>query len=262
MTNRPISEDDLQAFVDEALDPARRLEVSAYLVAHPEAAARIGAWREERKLLREALAPIAEEPLPPELDLRRMAARAKRPPSAGLRRTAAFATAAAALVLLGGWGGWTLRGLERASMAGLMALGRDAAASYAVYAPDQIRPLELRAEDRGGLAVWAAEGPGGPVAIPDLSASGYRFLGGRALTTVHGPAALLMYDGAAGNRLVMLARSMPDSEATSMRPLLLGEVGGFIWSEGGFGYSLVGEGPPEALHPLANEARRQIRSGV
>ena len=36
MNGRPITEDDLNAFVDQRLDSARHAEVEAYLEAHPE----------------------------------------------------------------------------------------------------------------------------------------------------------------------------------------------------------------------------------
>jgi len=49
---RPISEDDLHAFVDDALDGPRRGEVAAYLAAHPAVAARTTAWRTQRQQLR------------------------------------------------------------------------------------------------------------------------------------------------------------------------------------------------------------------
>lgn len=41
MTGHPITETDLQAYVDDQLDAAGRLEVADYLVRHPEAAARV-----------------------------------------------------------------------------------------------------------------------------------------------------------------------------------------------------------------------------
>ena len=40
MTRRPITDDELHAYIDGQLDDARRAEVAAYLAAHPELAAR------------------------------------------------------------------------------------------------------------------------------------------------------------------------------------------------------------------------------
>ena len=63
MTNRPITEDDLHAYVDGVLEPEREAEVAAYLEDHPDMARRVAAFSDQRDLLRKALAPIADEPL-------------------------------------------------------------------------------------------------------------------------------------------------------------------------------------------------------
>jgi len=46
-----MSEDELHAFVDDALDGLRRAEVAAYLEDHPDVAARVTAWRAQRQQL-------------------------------------------------------------------------------------------------------------------------------------------------------------------------------------------------------------------
>ena len=64
MNGRPITEDDLNAFVDQRLDPGRQAEVAAYLSAHPEIAARVEGYGRQRDQLRNLLMPIGEEPIP------------------------------------------------------------------------------------------------------------------------------------------------------------------------------------------------------
>ena len=44
MTNRPITEDDLHAYVDGVLEPEREAEVAAYLEGHPDMARRVSAF--------------------------------------------------------------------------------------------------------------------------------------------------------------------------------------------------------------------------
>jgi anti-sigma factor RsiW len=255
MTVRPITEDDLHGFVDQRLEPNRLAEVRAYLAEHPEISARISRYAEQRESLRAALAPIAEEPLPSQLNLARMIEMQRRP-----HRVSWWASAAAAvaLVLLGGAGGWSLNSMSQRPTEGVASLAREAADSYAVYAPDHIRPIELRASDRAELVAWASQRLGRPVAVPDLSGSGYRFMGGRLVATAHGPAVLYMYDDDRGTRLVMLSRPMATEQNTpTMSPLAQGAINGFAWADHGIGYSLVGSPPAEALHPIADEARRQ-----
>ena len=169
--DRPISEEDLQAYVDERLEPRRLAAVEAYLTAHPAEARRIAGYADERASLRAALAPYAEEPVPPELNLAALIEAHRRP------RHLSWRTAAAAVLLvgLGGLGGWSLP--HGASDRGIAALAEEAAESYAAYAPDQMRPVELRAADRSELVDWVSRRLDRPVAVPDLTASGYRFNG-------------------------------------------------------------------------------------
>src|SRR4029077_20916078 len=105
MNHRPITEDDLHAYVDRGLEPERQVELEGSLESHPEVAKRIAAFSGQRDLLRAALAPIADEPLPAELNLSRIIE--------NRRRRAApvwWAVAAMLLVCISGVTGWIARG--------------------------------------------------------------------------------------------------------------------------------------------------------
>src|SRR5215510_11686051 len=119
MSNRPITEDDLHGYVDKLLEPERRAEVTAYLEAHPDIAKRVGAFSDQREHLRSALAPIADEPLPAELNLSRIIENRR-------RRSAPvwWAVAAMLLISVGGLGGWIARSSLQASPGGLAALAQ------------------------------------------------------------------------------------------------------------------------------------------
>ena len=69
---RPVSEDELHAYVDDRLDTARRREVEHYLHTQPGLAQRMAAFRAQRAALRSAFAARAAEPIPPELNLSRL----------------------------------------------------------------------------------------------------------------------------------------------------------------------------------------------
>lgn len=255
MSTRPINEDALHGFVDQRLDPVRHAEVVAYLDTHPEVARRVAGYRAQREQLRAALAPIAEEPLPPELDLSRMIEDRRAP-----RRMSRWGMVAAAALLLsvGSTGGWMLRDMGLPASGTMMTIANEAAASYKVYAADRVRPVEIRAEDQAALALWAEAQLGLPVTIPDLAASGYRLMGGRVVPTDHGPAAMVMYDNDRGTRLVMLARPTNAAQGMPMLPYAHDGVNGYSWAENGLGYSLVGPLDEARLHPVADDARRQM----
>jgi anti-sigma factor RsiW len=254
---RPINEEELHAYVDGALSATRHAEVEEYLRGHADIAARVQVFAAQRAALRAALAPILEEPVPPELSLPTLIARHRRPASLPWRQIAASVL----LLTLGGAAGWTLRGTS-AETSGVIALAQEAADSYAVYTPDRARPVEIRATDRDVLAHWLSVRLDRSIKVPDLSAAGYRLMGGRLVATAHGPAGMFMYDNDHGMRLVLLVRAMGPDRAATMTEHSQGNVNGYAWAGNGLGCSLVGPAAPDVLHPLANEVRRQMGEGV
>lgn len=255
--SRPTSEDDLHAHVDGQLPAARRAEVEAYLACNPEVAERVARFGRQRDALRAALAPIAAEPVPPQLNLAHMVSSRRGP------RWPDWRTAAAACLLLfaGGTSGWMLRGTAAEARIGIDALAEEANDSYAVFSQDNGRPVEITAADSAQLVSWVEDRLARRISLPDLSSTGYRLIGGRVVATGHGPAALLMYDNAQGTRIAVFMRPMvhKDQNAPMVRHRK-GDAVSFAWADDGMGYSLVG-GPEAAtkLHPIADEARRQFR---
>lgn len=254
MSQRPINEEELHALVDEVLEPERRADVLRYLQVHPDVAERVDSYRRQRDALRARLAAIAEAPLPPELNIRNIAQRR------GRLHAFRWPTALAASVLLslGMAGGWLLHETVRPVDTGLTALADEAESGFRVYATDMERPVELRAVDHSQLTRWMSSRLNHAVSAPDLSASGYRFMGGRLLATPHGPAALFMYDDDRGTRLVMVSRPMAHERNSRMRSISYDASSSIVWSDRGIGYGLVGRLEPHRLRQLADEAKRQL----
>jgi anti-sigma factor RsiW len=255
MNMKPITEDDLQAYVDNALDAERHRDVAEYLLDNPEADARVTAYRTQAAALRFSLDSVAREPVPSRLNLRTIAA--AHPPA---RRQTPFRLAAAAVLLLavGATGGWMVKGYTLPPTEGVAALAQEASASFGTFAPDRLHPVEVRADGGDTLQQFAAATLGRSAAIPDLSKAGYRLMGGRVIPTAHGPGLMLMYDDDKGTRLVMLSRPMMVDQNKPMVASQTGDVRGWSWAKNGMGYSLVGALPHEQLHPVADAVRSQI----
>lgn len=254
---RPVTEDELHAYVDGVLDAARHEAVTLLLQRDPAIARRVEAFRTQRDDLRAILGPIADEPVPLDLDVTRLAQDRRRPPMPS------WATAAAVVLALavGGGGGWALRG-PGPEANGVAALAREASDNYRVYAADTERPVEMGPDQRMRLVSWMSDRLGSPVAPPRLESAGYRFMGGRLVTTPHGPAAMFLYDDASGQRLAVMIRPMAVEKNAAMSEHENRGVGGVAWSRRGMGYSLVADATPERLHPLADEIRRQLAQTV
>jgi anti-sigma factor RsiW len=60
----PITDSDLNAYVDGEISPEQRDEIEAFLIAEPAQAARIETWRRQNEIIRAAFAKVATEPLP------------------------------------------------------------------------------------------------------------------------------------------------------------------------------------------------------
>lgn len=257
MTDVPVTEAEIQAHVDGRLPPERAAAVDAWLAKRPEEASRVASYRAQRDALRAALDPVLDEALPAALDLRlREAAPAGR---GGFGRSA-LAASMAGLLLLGGAGGWTLRGLDTPAPAGTAALAREAAASYTIYADDRARPVELAADQRRTLDAWLSRRLSRPIAAPDLGAAGLRLIGGRLLPTEHGPAGLYLYQNAAGERIALYLRIMKSDDKTD-RMTRRDEDGvrGWTWADDGLGFGVFGAAPGDFLHSTADMVRAQYQ---
>jgi anti-sigma factor RsiW len=257
VSEEPVTEAELQAHVDGHLLPAREPVVLAWLAAHPEEARRIAAYRAQADALRQALEGIGDEPVPAALDLRlQLQHRGRR---AGLRPAAA-AACAAGLLLAGGAGGWALRGKALPPQTGTAALAREAASSYAVYANDATRPVELAAAERGALDSWFSRRLARPIRAPNLQAAGLTLIGGRLVATEHGAAALYLYQDRVGRRLVVYLRPMQVERTDHMQLRRDGAIGGWTWADDGLGFGVFGTAPVDRLHGAANIVRSQLKS--
>ena len=138
MTTQAISEAQLHALADGVLPEEQRAAIDAHLRAHPDDAARVDAWREQNRQLRALFDPVLDEAVPPALLQATAAA------NGAWQRPAMQAAAAVVLVLVGGMGGWLLRGDAGDSLtasASPISLARSAAIAHAVYTPEVRHPV-------------------------------------------------------------------------------------------------------------------------
>ena len=241
MSTLPITEADLQAWVDAVLPEARREEVDAYLAANPAEAERLRAYQAQKQELRALYNPVLDEPLPEGL------AALASPPAAGgsdqafLSRWSLQRMAAGFLIaLVGGLAGWmaherypSAEGMAKAS------LPHQAAVAHAVFSPDVRRPVEVTAQQEDQLVAWLSKRLGTPVRPPKLGAQGFELVGGRLLPGNSGPVAQFMYQDASGQRLTLyVSTENTENRDTAFRFAQEGKVNVFYWIDGKFGYAL------------------------
>ena len=260
---RAVGDDDLQAYVDDCLDPVRLADVEAYIAAHPEVASRIAAYRQQRLRLRQAFA----EAVPPRPEADRALMRLAETHLLRRRTRRLLAAVAMVAILVGGASGWMLHGLALpmlgdGQVVGIAALADEASAAHLVFAADHKRPVEIDAAHADDLNRWLSSRLAHPVAAMDLARAGYRFMGGRLIATDHGPAALFMYDDDKGTRLSLLVRPMEKADMEApMQPVEANGVGCYAWARHGMGFSLAGDTTEAKLEQAAAELHRQSAAG-
>lgn len=251
MTEVPISDADLQAFVDGRLDAKRRAEVEAYIAANPEAARTVDAYRAQNAALHAAFDGVLNEPLPEAL--------AQSPVGSqwiNLRRLAA----AIALLVLGGAGGWLLNEVVAPGERALVPLMSERArVAHAVFTPEVRHPVEVVAAERTHLVAWLTKRIGAPLVVPELTDRGYNLVGGRLLPDDRTPAAQLMYEDDSGDRLTLYVRkSAGDEPQSAMRYDFLDGVGVYSWNDGVKGYALAGTRQKDKLLQVAKLVYKQL----
>lgn len=250
----PVSEADLHAYVDDRLAPERRADVEAWLVTHPDEAARVSAWQRQTEELHAQYEPELDMPVPAV-----MAALfdGRQRHDFMLRRV--MQVAAVLLVAVIGAGvGWWGRGYVAPPR--IAALPQEAARAHLVYSREVLHPVEVTAAEEQHLVAWLSKRLGTTIRVPSLAAEGYSLVGGRLLpaATAGGAAAQFMYETRQGQRLTLYVRSGESGDDTSFRFASEGQAAAFYWVDGGFGYALTGETGREALLPVARAVYEQL----
>jgi anti-sigma factor RsiW len=242
MTGTPISESDVQAYVDGRLAPARVAEVEAWLAERPEEAARAAALRQDRDALRAAYGPIADDPLPS-----RLAAEFARRGAPAWRRVAA----ALLIFLLGGAVGWAAGYFGHPNAPERRDVVREAIGAHRVFIPEVRHPVEVGAAEEAHLVAWLSKKLGHPLKAPDLSAHGFRLVGGRLLSANGRPAALFMYENRSGLRITIHCVAEPGEGETAFRYREIDGVAAFYWIDEKLAYAVIGKLQRDKLLEIA-----------
>lgn len=254
MSNEPlsISELDLHAYVDDQLDPQRRVLVESYLAENPEAAEKVRAYRQQNEALHALFDPVLTEQ-PISLVVNRNTSRFRFP----------HYSAIAATLVMGVFGGWMAGSMTHAERTKTLYVSTDlphmAAMAHVVYTPEVLHPVEVGADQEEHLTKWLSKRLGTPVRAPHLQAAGFKLEGGRLLPGAQGPAAQFMYQNNEGRRLTLYLRSdLQNTEESSFRYAKEGNVSVFYWVDGPLACALSGDFEREQLLTLAQTAYHDL----
>lgn len=253
---RPIGEDDLQLWIDGRLNYPRREQVEAYLANHPDIMTKIIKIQSISHSLRENLQFKLKEPIPARLRISHIsAARGRRHWQQAMRLAAACS-----FLLLGGGGGWLLHGLNSGSTPMNIATS-NAQLAFSTYVVERLHPVEVGADDATHMQKWLSNRLGHALPTPDLSDVGYKLIGGRVLPSVAGPAAMLMYGNAQGERLTLYAS--PGSPGENRQHFISNKtILSVVWRVNGLIYVVTAAATSKQLGVIATDVQKQIDGRV
>jgi len=257
MTDELFPDETLEAYASGRLPAAEAARVETFLASHPEASGRVAAWTRQNEALRALFGPVALEPVPPRLDPRRLAA-ARR---AGTRRLSRLAAAATVLLGLGiglGWTGHAFLAAEGESDR----LIDTAVAAHALYVRESRHAVEVAASDREHLLTWLSNRIGSSFGAPDLAPQGFSLVGGRLLPAgayaQSGPAAQLMYENAAAERVTVFITGRPPAGEATYRSAEVEGLDVVYWADDAITCTVIAGLPDAEIEPLARRVFQQL----
>jgi anti-sigma factor RsiW len=248
----------LHARIDGRLAPERMEAVEDYLAAHPDERERWAQYAEQREALRAAFAAQTTTPIPSRLRIARLLTERH------LRRRRRLAQIAAAIgiLILGGIGGWTARDVApnlTSSASNVLAdTVFEAILAHRTFSVETRHPVEVSAGEEAHLVQWLSKRLGHRLIAPDLSALGFRLMGGRLLPAADsGPAALFMYEDGKGTRLSAYYLSVDVAGQTEFKYREQDGVSAFYWIEDGLAYAIAANAPRDLLLKIAEIVYQQ-----
>jgi len=240
--NMPVTEDELHAYVDNALPAERRGDVEAWLKTHPGDAERVQSWRTMADLLHARYDSVLDESVPKRLEIDQLEQRPRR---------WIYGAIAATLVafVAGGSAGWVARGATAVPSA-FQNFTVDALDAHRLYVVEVRHPVEVAGSERAHLQQWLSKRVGYEIKAPELEASGLKLVGGRLLPGPEAPAAFFMYESPSGERYTLYT-SRGATGTTQMRYASQDKDGAMFWADKGVGYVVSGPTDRDRLNQVA-----------
>ena len=241
-----ISDSDLNSYVDGELDQHAMLEVEAWIANHPDDAAKVAVYQQQKLSLHKLFDPVSEDAIPSEM-LAVFNANQPPPDKSYWKQV----TAAALLLATGSIAGWGSHSLYQGlPYRDLPKYVDRAMGAHVVYAAEVLHPVEVPVDQEAHLVKWLSKRIGQPLKPPSLTTMGFELIGGRLLEESALPAAQFMYEDTGGRRLTVYIRSN-DSNDSAFKFIKNEGANAFYWIDAPFAYALVGDIPRPELQEVA-----------
>ncbi|MEL6683530.1 MAG: anti-sigma factor [Pseudomonadota bacterium] len=247
----------LSAYLDGELDAVDAAEVEARLETDPSARLELDDLMQADAMAQAGFEEMLGEPVP--FALAQQIKNTPLEPKVAPARPI-WGTLAASLVVfvLGGSGGYMLRGESPPVLtAGWLA---DIADYHEVYASQGRHLVEVGADEADHIETWLGNTVGAQFNIPDLSAYGLTFQGGRLLVANAKPVAQLMYrlDDGTVVALCLQQSSKPNPDTLTFNEQTINGFDFVSWTANGADYVVIGPGGQAKLTEMAASAALEI----
>ncbi len=261
--DKPVTEDELHAYVDGLLSDDRKEAVAAWLAANPDAAALVAAWRAQADAIRARYGAVASEPVPDRLQIDRIIAGDILAARRGSRPLRALAAVGVLVAFVGGAAvGWAARGAPDQATSGFDQMTAQALDAYKLYVVEVRHPVEVPGTETAHMRAWLSKRVGAELVIPDLSSLGLKLVGGRLLPGPTGTAAAFyMYENAAGERYTIYCAKATQGE-TALHFKTGEQYAAVTWVDDKVGYVVSGPSNRDKLETVAKNVYEQIDKGA
>jgi len=252
-----ISTEKLSAFLDGELSPQDMLEVESALEKDTALQAEFVSLMQANDALTKYFDQQLSDPVP--LDLAKAIEDFAPPavantPAAPTSRPGLSSLIAAIALVIGLVGGYFLAKGPIQPIGGTQISARgwldDIASYHRVYATQKRHLVEVPASDAAHIETWLTASVGTQVRIPDLTARGLTFAGGRLLVAAEKPVAQLIYTDENG-AVVALCSIRTSDPIEGLKIRRSGEFDMVSWGFGTANYVLIGEKDREDLAQIA-----------
>lgn len=247
--SHPIGDDDIQAFIDGRLTPARQREVEAFLASEPALRNRTEQFRADAQALRVAAQQRPPEPIPASLrlnEIRRRSAQQNRRFHRQLAAGFCIFAFGAALGL-----SFPRPEPETATARPQMT---DAVVAFRAFVGPADDAIEIPAAQTTVLKRLMSEHLRQDIAIPDLSGLGLAFRGGRLLASDEGPGGMFVYREPDGGQVALYVKTLATARKAPLASRQDGDLVAYFWFTGELGYAVLGS----SSSPLVKRAAERL----
>lgn len=233
--SRPIGDDDIQAFIDGRLAPARQRDVEAFLASESALQNRVERFRTDAQALRVAAQQRLPEPIPASLRLTEVRHRRA-------ARSMTFHRRLAASICIFALGGVLGMGLSRyaAEPSATRPQMTDAVVAFRAFADRAGDAVEIPAAQTAALKRMMSQHLRQNVSVPDLSGLDLTFRGGRLLSSDEGPGGMFVYDDPTGGHVALYVKTLANPRKMALASRQDGDLVAYFWFTGDLGYAVLG----------------------